>query len=104
MTAKDVNRSKTHHRIMRRVFWLGQYKMSKGCELCGYNKHPAALQFDHIDPKTKLFTISSRLSLKRKTLIAEVRKCRVLCANCHYETSSDQRKAGVVLVGRKRLN
>lgn len=68
-------------RIRRR--WLDIYKMRKGCATCGYAKHPAALQFDHLDPTTKVRDVSNMIRNKLKDLIKEVRKCRVLCANCH---------------------
>lgn len=53
--------------------------------MCGYNQHPQALSFDHIDPKTKHEKYSSRQLTKWgiKTLLEELKKCRVLCHNCH---------------------
>lgn len=68
-------------------------KTAAGCESCGYNTHACALQFDHIDPATKYRTRNgvlvhpadmvkgARYSLN--TILAEIAKCRVLCANCH---------------------
>ena len=63
---------------------LNQIKLDKGCARCGYKGHPAALDFNHIDPTIKSFNIGesvTNLSLKR--LLSEVVKCEVLCANCH---------------------
>ena len=37
----------------RRLYWLRKIKKSKGCENCGYDKNPLALDFAHIDPLTK---------------------------------------------------
>lgn len=63
---------------------MGKYKMAKGCKECGYNANPVALDFNHRDPSTKEFMPSSRmLTMSLKRIIAEVRKCDVLCANCH---------------------
>ena len=74
----------------RRQRWLNKYKLYKGCEICGYNQHHMALDFDHLDRKDKLFTVSSTsMSRNLKSLLKEVRKCRVLCANCHRITSFD---------------
>ncbi len=68
----------------RRYYWLNKYKVSKGCNACGYDKHPVSLDFDHIDPSIKSFTIARRIDLSTlKTLFQEIRKCQVLCANCH---------------------
>jgi hypothetical protein len=56
------------------------------CALCGYRRWVGALQFHHIDPSRKDFSISQRghsRSLARSRL--EVRKCVLLCANCHAE-------------------
>ena len=57
------------------------------CERCGYNKNFSALQFHHIDPSTKKFTLDAR-TLERKTdeeIIEEFNKCELLCSNCHQE-------------------
>ena len=65
--------------------YLNEYKLDRGCEFCGYKKHPQALVFDHIDPDTKHPKYSSK-QLTRwgpTTLQEELDKCRVLCANCH---------------------
>lgn len=63
---------------------LNAYKLSKGCEECGYKEHPYALDFDHIDPSTKHFNIGrSRAKVSIDKIWEEVAKCRVLCANCH---------------------
>jgi DNA-binding CsgD family transcriptional regulator len=56
------------------------------CARCGYDRCIAALQFHHLDPSTKSFTVSSNgvtRSLERAR--EEARKCVLLCANCHAE-------------------
>lgn len=78
------NSSYAKFRRARRQRWINLYKTRKGCEFCGYNKHGVALDFDHIDPETKKFSPSSQsITFKLKVLIEEIRKCRILCANCH---------------------
>ena len=82
-------------KMRRRRHWLNNYKIIKGCERCGYNAHGAALHFDHMDPSKKVDQVSKMLKGNRGRLIEEVRKCRVLCANCHavktYEDIQNER-------------
>ena len=56
------------------------------CLLCGYDRHPAALHFHHVDPATKVFSLS-RFGITRSLAEsrAEAAKCVLLCANCHAE-------------------
>lgn len=59
------------------------YKGGK-CEICGYNKCEAALQFHHLNPEEKEFQISDK-DLSMEEMKKEVDKCQLLCANCHAE-------------------
>ena len=64
--------------------WLSEYRMSAGCMDCGYNEHPAALDFDHRPGEIKLFPIMRDGTSRNWDLIkAEIAKCDVVCANCH---------------------
>jgi len=59
------------------------YKASLSCTKCGFS-HPAALDFHHVDPKEKESNIHRLLSNGLyKRLEEELKKCIVLCANCH---------------------
>ena len=53
------------------------------CVDCGFRSHPAALDFDHVDPTTKRFNVGMSLQKPWLELLEEVRKCVVRCANCH---------------------
>jgi DNA-binding CsgD family transcriptional regulator len=56
------------------------------CALCGYRKCLGALHFHHLDPATKTFGLAMRGHTKSfEKLLAEARKCILLCANCHAE-------------------
>jgi len=55
------------------------------CALCGYNRCSAGLEFHHINPETKKFGLSSGNCHKIEDDIAEVKKCILICANCHRE-------------------
>lgn len=56
------------------------------CILCGYHKAIAALEFHHVNPKTKSFGISGQgLTRAWKQVKQEADKCVLLCANCHRE-------------------
>lgn len=59
------------------------------CQICGYDRCPEALEFHHLDPGEKDFTISRRLG-KLSALLPELRKCALLCANCHREVHAGQ--------------
>jgi hypothetical protein len=56
-----------------------------GCEICGYSRCPSALTFHHLDPATKSFTIAGGHTRSRESLLAEIKKCVLLCSNCHRE-------------------
>lgn len=61
------------------------------CVDCGYSAHLAALDFDHVDPKTKSFNIGQKLSNSPYyELLEEARKCVIRCANCHRIKTNPQ--------------
>lgn len=62
--------------------WLNKIKMERGCAVCGYCAHPAALDFNHIQGDKK-FAVSQDPKVAMHKLLAEINKCEVLCANCH---------------------
>ena len=66
----------------RRGRHLAKYKSNCGCAICGFDNHKA-LDFHHVDPSTKVNVVSHMLNQKLSILMDEVRKCEVLCANCH---------------------
>jgi hypothetical protein len=56
------------------------------CANCGYKKNINALEFHHLDVKTKSFTLSRRNLNKSLALLREeAKKCKLLCGNCHAE-------------------
>ena len=57
------------------------------CGKCRYGKNLAALEFHHTDPETKEFSLDLRSLSNRswQAVIAEARKCELLCSNCHKE-------------------
>ena len=63
--------------------------MAKGgkCEICGYDKNLAALDFHHVNPEEKEFQIDARkfANSNLNTLKEELDKCILVCANCHRE-------------------
>ena len=64
------------------------------CKICGYKKHFGALDFHHTDKETKEFALSVKgLSYSWESLLAEAKKCILVCKNCHSEI-----EAGLVTV------
>lgn len=52
------------------------------CVVCGSVEN---LEFDHIDPKTKTTEVQWLLTSNKDTLLAELKKCQLLCSSCHLE-------------------
>lgn len=62
-------------------------KMGLKCAKCGYNKCGAALEFHHINPEEKDEKIARMISnnYRLDAIQEEIKKCIVLCSNCHHE-------------------
>lgn len=97
-----VRASKAQVSYRRRIQVLvNDYKMSKGCAQCGYNKHPYALQFDHINQINNREKSRPRYGSDGSVLRAESLKSldkvktdtniQVLCGNCHNIKSNTER-------------
>ena len=65
--------------------YVQEYKLSKGCVICGYNKCARVLCFHH--SKDKEFGIAQAIAngYSLKKIREEMDKCEILCANCHGE-------------------
>ena len=61
--------------------FYGKYE----CEICGYNKCKAAIEFHHRDKSKKDFEIGQKRNCSEARLFAELEKCMIVCANCHRE-------------------
>lgn len=62
------------------------------CEKCGYKNNLAALEFHHINPSTKCFSIDGRklANYSYEKLKTEIDKCSLLCSNCHREIHNEK--------------
>lgn len=62
-----------------------EYKGGK-CSVCDYSKSVAALDFHHLNPKEKDFSISHvKCTSFNDKIKKELDKCILLCKNCHAE-------------------
>ena len=84
--AKNKESEKEHVRRRKNKIkqWLQNYKLSLKCFKCLEN-HPATLEFHHKKSKEKEKTISQMVvdGISIKKILDEIKKCEVLCANCH---------------------
>ncbi len=77
-------------RNRNRALYLSEfldYLSDKSCIDCG-NKDKRVLEFDHLYGKS--FNISEKVGMvPLKTLMKEISKCEIVCANCHKIRTSD---------------
>lgn len=84
------NRVQTISKSEAVISWRKRAKLKliecKGgkCQCCGYKNYAGALEFHHLDPNEKDFTISGSSKAFDK-LIKEIDKCILVCSNCHKE-------------------
>ena len=77
---------------------INSLKSTLSCVKCGYNKCVTALEFHHTDPSQKEETIA-RLSVHSNNgkVFEEIKKCVILCANCHREFHYEEKQNGITL-------
>ena len=63
--------------------------MGEKCCLCGYNRCVSALELHHLNPEEKDFTIASNTNKAWEWIKEEIKKCAMVCANCHREIHAE---------------
>ena len=65
--------------------------MGGKCQCCGYDKCTQALEFHHLDPSSKDFSLGRiRANIRGwATIVEELKKCILLCSNCHREVHAE---------------
>jgi len=68
--------------------------MGGQCQCCGYHACKEALAFHHIDPAHKELAFGSIRANPKKwpSIIEELKKCILVCNNCHSEIHAGLRK------------
>ena len=74
-----------------RVKWWRELKSTMQCKECGENRSPC-LDFHHRHPNEKDFNLSTAIGnfVAKKLILEEMKKCIVLCANCHRMAHSNE--------------
>jgi hypothetical protein len=73
------SRTNARHRALIRL------AKSRPCIDCGVQYPYYVMDFDHRDAATKSFILSDVPRATSKSLMREIEKCDVVCANCHRE-------------------
>lgn len=93
----DVEKSRAYARAWQadKSQWIASIKLAAGCVDCGFKTHPHALQFDHLPQHEKKFAIGPAVASRSKeSVLAEIAKCEVRCANCHAVKTALRRLNG----------
>ena len=81
---KDCVRASEREKYAIKAQHLNAIKSNSKCIKCG-EPRVYLLDFHHRDTQEKDFTISWSMSKSIKVLDEEVKKCDILCSNCHRE-------------------
>jgi hypothetical protein len=81
---KPCTKDETKERYLRLKMESIEYLGGK-CQSCGYSRYYGALEFHHLDPLEKEFTISQRKFCSLEKIKKELDKCVLVCSVCHRE-------------------
>lgn len=81
-TNRDKIALRQHNRQIEHTNFVNSLKTS--CVKCGENRD-YVVEFHHINPLNKEFTIGAAKQWSKERLKNEVKKCVCLCKNCHSE-------------------
>lgn len=93
------HRAARAERAKRNRAYLQQIKVERGCADCGFNSHPAALDFDHLPGVDKKYRVCTMAEMRRTAVDAEIAKCEVVCANCHRIRTIQRRNKEIEIHG-----
>lgn len=91
---KKHARAKCEEREREIREWFEAYKKELACVECGED-HPACLEFHHLNPAEKeanVFDAVWHRGWSKEHILAEIAKCKVLCANCHKKLHYDLKR------------
>lgn len=91
---KECSKNAVIEKRKRNKIALVEYKGGK-CEICGYDKCIDALEFHHLDKKTKSFGIGCGDTKSLESLKKEADKCIMVCSNCHKELHAKEREKAI---------
>ena len=91
---KDLYRAQKRHRVRIRNKLL-DFLSTKSCVICG-EKDFRVLDFDHTNRKKKFKSVADMRSghYSWRSVYAEIRKCKIRCANCHRRRTYKQLLGG----------
>jgi hypothetical protein len=90
---KYINKAKIYRQNF--LYWFVEYKKTLFCEICYENRY-WVLDFHHKDPKEKDIEVSVLVrKCNKEKLLNEVKKCMVLCSNCHRDLHYREKEAGI---------
>ena len=80
------------------------YVMGEKCQCCGYNKCLSALELHHVNPEEKEFTFAANANRGWSSIVPELKKCTLVCANCHREIESGMRDSPAISFNQERAD
>ena len=95
-----VLKTKKKKYIKRNKSRIKQIKIDNGCLLCD-EKEVCCLDFHHVNPEDKSFTISIDIrgtKVAWSTFVEEIKKCICVCKNCHAKIH-----AGLLVVNNTNI-
>jgi hypothetical protein len=96
----DQARARKQALALKRTTYLLDYFDKHPCVDCG-ERDPVVLEFDHLDAKAKSFDIGQALPYRKwQSILEEIKKCEVVCANCHRRRTARRRGALRVLLNK----
>lgn len=81
---QDWNKTHNKTKNLKKENIISFKENSNGCEKCREKRH-YLLDFHHLNPNTKLFQISQGTAKGWNKILEEIKKCVLLCSNCHRE-------------------
>jgi hypothetical protein len=97
----DQARERKQALRIERTKFLFEYFETHPCEDCG-ESDPVVLEFDHLGDK--LFDIGAALPYRSwQSILEEIAKCDVVCANCHRRRTYKRLRATRALLAADHL-
>ena len=81
--------------MQRRYYERKKYGLEKLGGVCVECGETESLDFDHIDPTTKILAIGKMWSVAWPRFVAELEKCQLLCQECHKIKTKQEKQASI---------